>query len=318
MTTSSTPDAWLLVAPPSALAALRPLVEAHAARRPVHVVAPERDWQVALDGAAGVMVVGDRRRSPRTGVDGVFVTDAGGRRVPLGWLPRVDDAGLARFAAGAAEVERRIGRAGPVALLGQWDDQVQRTVARSLELLADTDGAERLRAFWWTADRIIRRDLLVALRHGLGLAFYFGHGRAYGWSGYHGLHSRHLEHARGEPAGAILSLTCSTAARRGGKISFAETIVLNGIAAATLGAVRATRTVDNWRWGLALCRELARDPGRRIGDLVVAAGTTAAHEWLAGDTYRIIGDPLARLVGADAAEAACAGVLAPAPDALVA
>ncbi len=200
----------------------------------------------------------------------------------------------------------------PVALLGQWDDQALRTASRTAELLRSNDDLE---LFEWTADRIIRRDLLTALRAGPGLGLYFGHGRPYGWSGYHGLHIRHLQHAQGKPLGAVVSLTCNTAARsRGGRYSFAEQLALHGIAAAALGAIEPTRTASNWRWGLGMCRELARDPHRPIGELLLRSGEALSQDWLGGDAYRLIGDPLAMPIGAEGAVEACRTIQAPHPD----
>jgi hypothetical protein len=306
-------DAWLLVAPTRALPALRPLLDAHAAVRPVMVRTPDEPWGAALNEAAGVLVIGDRRRSPRTAQPGLFMEDTGGRRVPAGWLPAVSNGGLERFAAAAATVQRRRGRPGPIVLLGQWDDQVVRTVERSLTLL-ETGTLAGPKCFWWTADRIVRRDLLTALRVGPGLALYFGHGRPYGWSGYHGLHTRHLAHARGEPLGAVLSVTCSTASRRKGALSFSESIPLGGVAAAALGATAPTRTTDNWRLGLRLCAVLAEGAATSIGELLIRAGSVQGR-WTIGPDYRLLGDPLAPLAGAVGAAEACAGIWAPAPDA---
>ena len=308
---SSTPDTWLLVAPTQALKALRPLMDAHGERRPVRVLSPADGWQGELEDAAGVLLVGDRRHTPRTALPGPFLSAADGRRVPAGWLPFAGHDQLERFATAAAEVQRRTGSGGPIALLGQWDDHVTRMIRRSLQILSGTNAAPPVPVFWWTADRIIRRDLLGALRIGLGMTMYCGHGRPYGWAGYHGLHARHLVHARGKPSGAFLSLTCHTANRHRVGLSFAELIPLSGIAAAAFSAVRATRTVDNWFWGTRLCEVLAQQPSCTIGDLILRACPPRTEQW---DSYRLIGDPLAPLLGSPGATDACAQVWAPAPD----
>jgi len=308
---SSTADAWLLIASSAARASLAPLVDAHAARRPVRVFAEEEDWRGALDDAAGVLRVTQGRRAPRNALPGLFLTAPSGRRVPAGCLPQSDAATLRRYALAAAAVQRRPAGPVPVALLAQWDDQALRTARRTAELLR---ASRDLRLFEWGADRVVRRDMLTALRGGPGLALYFGHGRPYGWSGYHGLHIRHLQHAVGAPLGAVVSLTCNTAARsRGGRYAFAEQIALHGIAAAALGAIEPTRTASNWRWGLALCRELARDPHRPIGELLLRAGAGPSGDWLGEAAYRLIGDPLAMPIGASGAIEACRSVQAPDP-----
>jgi len=260
-----------------------------------------------LEQAAGVLIVGDRRRSPRSVLPGPFLTTPTGRKVPAGWLPMGHPASLERFVAAATEVQRRSGDPGPLALVGQWDDQVTRMVERSLSILRDTPEASRLPVFWWTADRIIRRDLLAALRIGLGAAMYFGHGRPYGWAGYHGLHTRHLGHAQGRPTGALLSLTCHTASRRKVGTSFAESLVLEGIAAAALGAVSTTQTVDNWWWGASLCEVITQNPAT-LGELLLRA---CPPRQKAIASYRILGDPLASLQGAPDAQQEGARIWAP-------
>ncbi|MBK9795660.1 MAG: hypothetical protein IPP58_04060 [Holophagaceae bacterium] len=214
--------------------------------------------------------------------------------MPAGWLPMGHPASLKPFVAAATEVQQRRDTPGPLALVGQWDDQVTRMVERSLSILQDPGGTRKLPVFWWTADRLVRRDLLAALRIGLGAVIYFGHGRPYGWAGYHGLHSRHLGHAQGRPSGAVLSLTCHTASRRKVGTSFAESLVLAGIAAAALGAVAATQTIDNWWWGASLCEELNLQRSTTLGELLLRACPPRS---LAVEAYRILGDPLAALRG---------------------
>lgn len=305
----------MLVAQPQALVALQPLIDAHRERRPVHVFAPDANWQAQLDDVAGVLIIGERKRSPRTAMTAPFVTSNSGRNIPAGWLPSVNQTGLSCFAVAAAEVQRRVGPGGPIGLLGQWDAQVKHMVERSLDILSGQSEAPSAPVFWWTADRLIRRDLLTALRNGLGLAIYFGHGRPYGWSGYHGLHSRHLQFATGRPAGAILSLTCHTAKRHRGQLSFAEMIPLSGLAGAAFGAVQATRTVDNWRWGISMCEALASQSVRTVGELILRACTDNSEGWEACRHYRLLGDPLTPLLGAQDAAETCAAVWAPAPDA---
>jgi len=307
----SMPETWLLSAPPEALPVLRPLIEAQRERRPVRVITPADDWQDQLDDVAGVLLVGNRRQTPRTALPGPFANASDGRRVPAGWLPFTNPAELGCYAAAAAEVHHRSGSGGPIALLGQWDDHVTRMIRRSIQILNGDNGAPPVPLFWWTADRIIRRDLLTAMRIGLGVAMYCGHGRPYGWAGYHGLHTRHLVHAKGRPSGAILSLTCHTANRHRVGLSFAETITLSGIAAAAFSAVRPTQTVDNWYWGINICEALSKNPACTLGDLILNACPPRPEQW---DSYRIIGDPLAPLLSAPGAAEACSRVWAPGPD----
>lgn len=313
MTTSSSPE-WVLAAPREAWPVLQPLADAHAARRPVRLllrdtreVPPLAELLPELERAAGVLIVGDRRRSPRSVLPGPFLLTSGGRKVPAGWLPMGHPESLERFVAAATEVQQRSGDPGPLALVGQWDGQVTRMVERSLSILRDSPGTSPPPVFWWTADRLVRRELLTALRIGLGTAMYFGHGRPYGWAGYHGLHSRHLAHAQGRPTGALLSLTCHTASRRKVGTSFAENLVLEGIAAAALGAISSTQTVDNWWWGASLCEEITQHPST-LGELLLRACPPRPK---AIESYRILGDPLATLRGAPTARQEGARVWAP-------
>lgn len=308
---------WLLAAPEPALAALAPLIAAHRELRPVRLVTLPRGHlpsfttlAARLHNAAAALIVGNRRRGPRTAVPGLYLRVADDRRVPLGWLPDLGDAALARYAHAAAAVLRRPAAGldvGPVALLSQWDDRALRVMRRAEHFLRRT--ASGLGIFRWTAERIVRRDLLVALRSGLGLALYAGHGGPNGWSGYQGLHVRHLAHARGEPLGAVLSICCETASRRRIGLSFCEALVLDGLAAAAVGAVCKTDHHANSRWVIDLMHTFVAG-SRSIGALVCAS---PGSDRIASE-YRILGDPLAPLTGAATTRAQAQTVFAPAPD----
>jgi len=307
----SSPDTLLIVAPSRALPSLTQLIKAHRMYRSVRILAPDQEWMEDMEDVRGVLLIGNRKHTPRTALSGPFITTNLGRRVPVGWLPYTNATELECFSAAAAKVHCRVGAPGPVALLGQWDDNVMRTVRRALKIFEDEATSSSILSYWWTADRIVRRDLLCALRVGLGLVLYSGHGRPYGWAGYHGLHTRHLIHAKGEPIGAILSLTCNTANRYRVSLSFAEQIPLTGIAAAIFAAVRPTRTLDNWWWGNSLCTVFASNPSSTIGELIINGCPPESHQW---ENYRIIGDPLAPLTGHQNAAEKCEKVWAPAPD----
>ena len=310
---SSTPDTWQVVADAAAFQYLEPLLAAHRSLRPVRALELNtgEGWKTPADDVAAVLIVGDRRRSPRRALPGLFLRDRSGRRVPAGWLPNVKKR-LATFAVAAAGTVARA-RAGlprgPLILLGQWED-------RSLRLASTTElgfGSETqpLPVFRWTAERIARTDLLHALRGGPGLAIYFGHGRARGWAGYHGVRAPHLEDALGEPLGAVLSLTCHTVNRHKVGLSFAEEMVLMGMCAASLGATGRTRHLDNGCLANNLCSALASSPAATIGDLLLHAGLTDRQ---ADSIYRLIGDPLAPLIGAADSLERARQVFAPAPD----
>lgn len=304
-------NTWLLVAPGNALEMLRPLIDAHARVRPVRVVEQSTPSlnDVDLRDVRGAMLVTAAEHAPEATLSAPFITD-GEERIPVGMLPWTDDSSLARFVNAAVEVQSRPPRAEPLALLGEWDPHVRRMVARAQQILGK--GAEPpIRTLCWTADRLIRRDLIEGLGHGLAGAFYFGHGRPYGWCGYHGLHTRHLQYLNGRPLGGVLSLTCNTAQRGGKALSFAEELVTRGITPAVLAATAPTRTIGNWWWATRVCQVLRATPDITVGELTVAA-LPPKEAFYRG--YRLLGDPLTPLRGADDAMKRCAAVYAPAPD----
>ena len=249
---------------------------------------------VLQDGSlTAALLVGPPARAPSTVLDAPFVTTRHGRRVPVAWLPATNATGLRRFASCAARTHRRVPRSRAckgVALLGQWQAQYLQVVERMAILMAP-----QAEGFRWTADVLLREDMVRALGSGLGLGIYVGHGRPVGWVGYHGLRSQHFDHFDGEPLGALVSLCCRTASRRRVGLSYAESLPLRGIAAASLGAVGDTLHTDNTRWALGLCDAL-RAGAQTIGELVVQGAPLSPK---AVSSYRLLGDPLAPLGAAD-------------------
>jgi len=286
-----------VVAPRSALAALEPLCGAYAERGPVATF--ERDLLSVAElrelaaGAEAVLVVGPRRRSPRTALPGPFVRTADGRRAPIGWVPDCGREALRRFATTAARVHARAGAGRTVAVLAQRSRRYRDLSGRIERLLGESGGGAR--PLRWTADELTRADLSTGLAVGLAAAVYVGHGRPVGWVGYGGTRSHHLAGAA-EPTAAVLSLTCLTASRRRVGLSFAEALVLQGVAAATFGAVCSTDFHWNARWALRLTGALANGCAT-IGDLVASADDDDPA--VAG--YRILGDPVAPLADAPGA-----------------
>jgi hypothetical protein len=173
-----------------------------------------------------------------------------------------------------------------VALLGQWQGQYIQVVERMATLMAP-----QVQGFRWTADVLMRDDLVKALGSGLGLGIYLGHGRPVGWVGYHGLRSHHFDGFCGEPLGAMVSLCCRTASRRRVGLSYAESLPLRGVAAASVGAVGDTLHTDNTRWAVGLCDALLAG-AQTIGELVANGAPMSPS---AVSSYRLIGDPLAPL-----------------------
>jgi hypothetical protein len=297
-----------VLAPSAAMASLDELVAAYGAaghsvlRMPMDRSPPSAaELRARARDVDALLVVGDRRRSPRTAVPGPVLDAGGGRRVPVGWLPDVGAPVLARFARAAARVHRRDGGRS-VAVLGQWQPQYLRLADRIERLLGE--GEHGIRTFKWTSDLVVRDDLLRGLGSGLSAAIYVGHGRPIGWVGYRGLRAHHMEGIGGEPLGLVLSVCCVTASRRRTGLSFAESIPLSGVAGAALAAVADTLHTWNTRLVVRLVGAIrARAPN--IGALVLAA-LEPSPEILS--EYRILGDPVAPLSAASGAEAFAAAV----------
>ena len=195
-----------------------------------------------------------------------------------------------------------------MAVLGQWDARFLHLADR-MEVRLGERGST-LETLRWTAERVTRAHLVRGLRYGIGAAIYFGHGRPEGWAGYHGLRARHLAEAGGEPLGAVLSVTCLTASRWRTGLAFSEEIAAAGVAAGAFGAVSPVDHVESMRWMLGLADAL-RGGERQLGPALVRAAPEADQ----GGPFRILGDPLAALVGAPRSATRAARIFAPAPDA---
>ena len=114
------------------------------------------------------------------------------------------------------------------------------------------------------------------------------------------------------PLGALLSLTCWTASRRGVGTSFSEQVVLQGAAAAAVGAIRPVLHLDNTRIVVALAAAL-RGPAPNVGSLLRAMLLADGAPSAEAASYRLVGDPLASLSGADDVLARARAVFAPVP-----
>jgi len=247
----------------------------------------------ASTGVDALLLAGDARRAPATVLPGPFLTDRSGRRIPAAWLPLRNAESNRRFAASAAQVQRRAREPHQqmaVALLGQWHPRYLRVTDRIAALLESC-----VRTLRWTGDVIGRDDMVRALGTGLGLGFYVGHGRPSGWVGYQGVRRHHFGASHGgEPIGALLSLCCRTASRRRIGLSYAESLPLQGVAAASFGATSETLHTDNTRWAIGLCDALVAG-AETVGELIVRGAPPSASAYA---PYRLIGDPLAPLTSA--------------------
>jgi Peptidase family C25 len=296
---------WVVAGSDDALAPLTPLISAHRTQRPVRVLKSPEFAASDLEDAASLLVIGKARRTAGASLPGVFLETPDGRRVPVGWLPDVGDR-LETYARAAAEVQlRRVVDAatGPFVLLGEFDGRALDTVQQVARVMP-----QNTPVFQWTAERLRRQDLISALRCGPGAAFYFGHATAAGWAGYAGFDKTDAVLASGDPLGAILSVSCSVAARPRKGLSFCEELVLSGLCAAALGAGRRTLHHQNVELGVALAQALAST--MTLADLLFAARISG--EALA--RYRIVGDPLAPLIGHSKSLDQARAVFAPAPN----
>jgi hypothetical protein len=271
---------------------------------------PQALTEVA-DAAVAVLVVGPRQRSPRTVLPAPVLTAPDGRVVPAAWLPATSAQDLARFArtalavharaaAGATATAHPVG-ARTLAVLGERHPRFDRLAERIVRIGGESR-VEGVRVQRATAYELRRDDLVDLLATGPALGLYVGHGRPVGWVGYAGTRAHHLADAVArpghQPAAAVVSLTCQTASRRRTGLSFAESLPLRGVAAATLGAVTSTVHTGNARWALRIAHGIGT--ARTIGDLVAMVAPHDPH----ATTYRLVGDPTAPLLDAPAAEAA--------------
>ena len=149
----------------------------------------------------------------------------------------------------------------------------------------------------WTADAIRPEALIKGLNYGVGAAIYLGHGRPNGWVGYYGLRANHFVASDGSPSGALFSLCCNTASRRNVGLSFAEALVQKGKFTSVFAAVDETAHIDNTRLSVRIASAMS-DGASTIGAVV---RTALAQSLKTGESYRIIGDPLAPLTASKSA-----------------
>lgn len=274
---------------------LEPLIEARRRIGPVHVGESMTD---ALRHADSVLVVG----GPVP--EAVVMRAEDGRRVPVGWVT-AEPASLRGFVRNATQVVQRAQRgwsAGPAVLLGQWDD-------RALALADEIESAGDATLIRWTAERLVRRDLIEGLRCGPGVALYVGHALSGGWVGYGGVPASALGGRRAQPLGAIVTVACDAGRWHAGKASFCDELVGQGTCASALGATGKTLHAVN----RVLARSLARGLGHsaHLGELLLQVPDEVLEH------YRIAGDPAAPLIGAERSLEICRSVFAPAPDDLL-
>jgi|SRR5580658_155729 hypothetical protein len=299
------PATWVVAGTTDARRRIGPLIAAHRNYRAVREVDPSVFCDADLDDAAGALIVGDSRNSPRSALPGPFLRARNGRRVAAGWLPDIGER-LEIFAHAAALVQMRQtpeANRGPFVLLGGREERALDLAGRLADGLAGTAPV-----FQWTAERIRRTDLTAALQGGVGAAFYVGRGVSAGWAAYGGFDAGDARLSCGRPIGAVFSLTCSVASRSGTELSFCEEMVLAGFCAAGLGAVGLTLHRHNVGLGLAAVQALRNST--TLADVLLGPGIPPAPL----SRYRIVGDPLAPLIGDALSLEKARRVFAPAPD----
>lgn len=284
----------VLVAPPEAREPLTPLFQTYADQG--HLIlwkkyqeVPDSDEITELAEAGdGLLLIGNRNRSPRTVLPGPYVVTSSGRNIPVGWLPFTSPEALGIYANTISTVHQRPKGQAHLALLSQWHPRYLRMASSFGRGLAKSPD---LKCFSWTSDVIFPEDMLKGIQSGLALAIYLGHGRPVGWVGYHGIRRHHLPEGSYPPLGSLISLCCLTASRRRNGLSFAEAAVLKGLAGASLGAVGPTLYTNNTRIAIAISRGI-QEGVSSLGELI----THYFPSWDRGTKdYRIIGDPLAPL-----------------------
>jgi peptidase C25-like protein len=287
---------WTVVVQDGALQAdLEPLIEA---RRRIGSVRVVSSLGEGLDQADSVLVVGGE--TP----DSAISSAGDGRRVPVGWIGSERE-GLRIFVRTAAELVSRLEQdlaPGPAILLAQWDD-------RALQLADEVERAGELPLLRWSAERLVRRDLLDSLRCGPGVALYLGHALSGGWVGYGGVTAAALTARRMHPLGAILTIACDAAQCNRNRMSFCDELVMRGACSAALGAVGKVSHQVNRVLARSIVRALSK--AHTLGELLLRL----PDEVLSG--YRIAGDPAAPLIGAAHAMETASEVYAPGPDRLV-
>ncbi len=289
-----------IVTPASAIRPLEPLLQAY--RRKNYSVCFEiaKDFsmlpqflQRITEKTDATLVIGPRKRSPRTAIRGPVLRCGGGKLIPVGYVPDMGGKALNVFAQTAAHIHQRVPALQPIAILSQWNPQYLRLATRIEDLLR----IQKNPVFRWTSDLILREDMVPGLRSGLAAAVYVGHGRPVGWVGYRGTRIHHLAGSVGEPLGALISLCCRTASRKRVGLSFSEAVPMQGIAGSAFGSVTDTLHINNTRWAVRICAALKRG-ATHIGELIVNA---LPFDSEVVNEYRLLGDPVAPLFGASQA-----------------
>jgi hypothetical protein len=286
----------LLVIPEDFLATFSPLIDAWKGQEisveihhyPEDQLPKEGFLTKISKGFDAVMLAGAARYAPRTVISKPFIV-VDKKRLPVGWLPVRNQDSLLKFIAAASEVQSRKRHRITLGLLSQRQPRYMQVANKMEGELKEL--SRKLSLFRWTSELVYPEDMLAGINCGMGGVIYLGHGRPVGWAGYYGIRIQHMKDFADRPAGAILSLCCNTANRHNVGFSFSENLVMEGLAASSFGAVRATQHTDNTRWAVNVCHSLTKGINT-VGDLIVDAVPLTKS---ATNSYRLMGDPLAPL-----------------------
>jgi hypothetical protein len=211
------------------------------------------------------------------------------RKVPVSLVPAANKAVVSTFVETAIAVHERKSPAQPVTLLGQRQPRYLQVTEKIYNELLRHD--QERKVFRWTSDAVFPGDMLTGINQGASVCLYMGHGRPTGWSGYYGVRSHHIAAFKYKPAAAIISLCCWTAGRKDVKFSFCESLIMQGITAFAIGAVKPTLFTENTRWAINFSTAMQR--GVETAAALVRASCPSQRS---ADHYRLFGDPTVPLL----------------------
>lgn len=260
-----------------------------------------QEIQKMTENADAALLIYESKRSPSNVFSSPFVYRVSGEMIPLGIFPVKTREHIECFANTVKTVHNRSSSQSALVLLSQRHPRY-RNVANRMEVVLSR--IRKTEAFRWTGERVYKKDMLAGLKAGPGCVVYLGHGRPVGWAGYCGTRMHDFTPETSSPMGCVYSLCCDTASRRRVSLSFSEALVQKGLSASSFGAVCKSLHLDNTRWAIRMCREIATV--KSSGELLVRCAPVSKNS---AQPYRLIGDPLAPLYST--AEAIKAGSLVP-------
>jgi hypothetical protein len=252
----------------------------------------------SLDGARAdaVLLVAPRGRAPARLVPGPVVDG-----VPVGVVQADGPGELAAWL--AAVRQARLPDPAPAwAVLAMAKDQYLGLARRFHSTLRVGVGG-RVAVPDWMADRLTGEEAAAALAGGPRLAVYLGHGRSNGWSGYQAFRWTHVAAAPLVRAcGTVVGFSCRNLQHLRGALPFGTRWVMEGRAAAFLGAVSDVATEGGFALADELAGELAEGGHATIGAVLAALDRRLAADPALAPAYRelrrfrLIGNPLQPLL----------------------